>query len=163
MFPDEFEMFAAPGSAASVSTSTKSLQKWTKKKMYGLDLSPVAGMLLQYKQFQAEQQAQQWRSGTYPEIAQIKKKDLLAAPVQIAVLDMQVVTAAELDLVETTAAFNFDRGGSVDRVVGWFSCRFARGGHLVTLDTGPAAPSTHWHQMAGVRALRSLCARLAIA
>ena len=37
--------------------------------------------------------------------------------------------------------------GEVDRLVGWFTCHFSRGGHTVVLDTGPSAKATHWHQM----------------
>ena len=74
---------------------------------------------------------------------------------------MLTVSIEELNTLESTFELPSTQFGSVDRFVGWFECDFdgytiasgsqsGKNSHRIkggTLDTGPAAPPTHWQQM----------------
>lgn len=89
----------------------------------------------------------QWRSGTYPEIAQITPAQMLTEGQMVKSIDMQTVGIDELDKVKATVELKVVRPGELDRIVGWFDTYFSRGGKTIELPTGPHAKATHWHQM----------------
>lgn len=82
-------------------------------------------------------------------LPQVPLTELATAPHRIAAIDMRTVTVADLDQIDATFALEAMRSGQIDRFVGWFTCDFDTGkkNSAITLDTGPGATPTHWHQM----------------
>jgi len=146
MLPDKLDMYIGAATQQAVDVTEKKIAKWAKP-MYGLDLTTIGEVLIDWANYETTSLTQQWRTGTYPEIAQIKPEQMLTKGEKVASIDMQTVRADELDKLKATVELEVVRGGEFDRIVGWFDSYFTRGGKTVELPTGPHAKSTHWHQM----------------
>jgi protein arginine N-methyltransferase 1 len=146
MLPDKLDMYVGAGTQAKVNRKEKSLAKWDKA-MYGLDLSALGQVLADWKEHETTQLTHQWRTGTYPEIAQIEAAQMLSVGKKVVSIDMQSVDANGLDQLVAPVELAVHKSGEFDRVVGWFNAYFTRGGKEVFLGTGPESKATHWHQM----------------
>jgi hypothetical protein len=146
MLPDKIDMWVGAAAQPRVDSNAQELKQWSKK-VYGLDFSPMGDVMLQWKEFEATQLTERWRSGTYPEIAQCTPTQMLTQSAKFASFNMETVTVDELDTLPGEVLLDVTRHGEFDRFVGWFVAHFGKGGKPVVLDTGPAAETTHWHQM----------------
>jgi len=145
VLPDKVSLFIGMAQAKTVSTN-KRFAKWDEE-MFGLNLSPMKPVLEHWHKFEAEGKEKEWRSGTYPEIIQLKSKQMLSAPIKIATIDLQTASVEEFENIRLDYTFKVTKTGQFDRVAGWFNVEFTRGGHRVVLDTSPSVAATHWMQM----------------
>eukprot|EP00040_Diaphanoeca_grandis_P007694 m.41901 g.41901 ORF g.41901 m.41901 type:complete len:367 (+) comp18948_c0_seq1:485-1585(+) len=145
VLPDKVSLFIGMAQSRSIST-TKRLAQWDSE-MYGLDLSPMKPLLDRWTRFEADGKVEGWRAGTYPEIAQLKPKQMLSNPIKIATVNLQTASVASFERILVDYTFKVVRSGEFDRVAGWFNVEFTRGNTVVVLDTSPSAAPTHWMQM----------------
>lgn len=104
-------------------------------------------MLQSWEAYQYEAQLAGWRTGSYPEIAQLAASSLVTKSVKIIEIEMTTASLADFEHISVDFTLKAPRARGIDRFVGWFVCEFGRGEHKVTLDTSPMAPETHWKQM----------------
>lgn len=84
-----------------------------------------------------------------PEVAVLKKEDLLHEGEVMAWLDLKEVTPADLDELFYKDIIVVQRPGQFQGVCIWFECTFPSslcGSSPITLSTNPACAPTHWKQ-----------------
>eukprot|EP00039_Didymoeca_costata_P029200 m.23624 g.23624 ORF g.23624 m.23624 type:complete len:397 (-) comp7524_c0_seq1:55-1245(-) len=151
MFPNQLDLFIAGAGPSFVDPNTKDLKRWDETQ-FGMNLSPMRRVLTDWKQYELDSLDQQWRSGSYPQIAQMNPRALVTEQGMIASVDMATVRDSDLDTIEKDLVLKLNVtsnsfGASVDRIVGWFDAYFSYGERKVLLSTSPWARETHWHQM----------------
>jgi protein arginine N-methyltransferase 1 len=80
-----------------------------------------------------------------PIIDPINHQDILCKEALLLELDLQTVTAKDLDF-SADFTLNMEMEGGMYGLVSWFDCDFSHGSKKISLSTSPYKKQTHWKQ-----------------